>query len=529
MQDKMIFSSECIIIMEKEDGYYIQTLKKGISTDQLGEILDDYPEIEITSIIAVRNALLNAPSPAVKFAERKEKITVEVSEDELSAYITLYAKDKEFSSPCYDTLLKEIIQSLKDNGIIYGIKNDVLLRGMVNNKRILVAEGSKPVNGEDANIKLYELKETKPEVKKDGNVDHYELNLINRVAAGDWVGEKTDPTEGIPGRTVRGNIIKPAKGKDLPLMFDRETVNEVYKDGKTVLYTRINGAVNYDGGRIGVSNHVEINGSIDYKTGNIDFDGYVTIKGTVEDGFSASATKDIEILGDYGIGGVKIIESREGSIYIKGGIAGKGKAVVRSKRDVFTKFISDAEIICDGRVHIGFYCLNSNIKAKEVILDSARGQIIGGSIQAEIKVVASTIGSAGEKRTTISVSGFDRESLKMLLDQVTSEIEKLKGAIAKAKLEISLIGNPRGLTAEKARGHENIKENYFLLRDKMKEYEAKRKIMAGYLRTHGEGEITILKKAYPNTRIEIKGIAREITSPVICASYYVQDGEMKEL
>jgi uncharacterized protein (DUF342 family) len=99
-------------------------------------------------------------------------------------------------------------------------------------------------------------------------------------------------------------------------MYDRESVREVYENGVTTLYSLRNGAVNYRGDRINVSNYLEINQDIDFKTGNIDFDGYLTVKGSVEDGFSVLANKDIEILGVLGIGSVKEILSRNGSIYI---------------------------------------------------------------------------------------------------------------------------------------------------------------------------------------------------------------------
>jgi len=111
----------------------------------------------------------------------------------------------------------------------------------------------------------------------------------------------------------------------------------------------------------------------------------VTIKGTVADGFSVVAVKDVEILGTIGIGSVKEVVSKEGSIYIKGGIAGKNKAVIKAKKDVYTKYISDATVACEGSLHVGLYCINSNITAREIIIDSPKGQISGGNIQCEQK------------------------------------------------------------------------------------------------------------------------------------------------
>ena len=529
MKENVIFSSENVLVIEKEDGYYIQSFKKGMSIDQFNKLMLEHPEINITSIMTIRNSLVNAPRPPEKFAEAKERVSVELSEDELRAYVTLNIREEELSGMHRSDLFTEILRKLNEKGITYGIKNDVILNKMEGNVKTLVAEGTAPVNGKDADIRMYELKEIKPEAKEDGNVDHYELNLINRVSVGDWLGERIEPEEGISGRTVKGSIICPVKGKDLPLSYDKKTVKEVHKNDKTVLYALINGAVHFEGDRISVSNHLEMQGNIDFRTGNIDFDGYLTIKGTIEDGFSVSAQKDIEILGDIGVGGVKDITSKEGSIYIKSGIAGHNKAVIRSKKNIYTKFVSDTTINCEGSVHIGFYCLNSNIRAKEVILDSSRGQIIGGNIEAQIRVVSSTIGSVGEKRTNIIVSGFNRNSMKKSLDNITCEIEKLRGALEKAKLEVSAYSNSDGFTREQMKIYDEIKNRYYNIRDNLKKLEEERKALTGYLRTHGEGEVSILKKGYPNTHMEIKGKVREIIVPILSSSFFVQDGELKEI
>lgn len=529
MQGNVIYSSEYISILKMKDGFYIQSFRKGMTLEQFNRIILEHPEIKVTSIMAVRNALVNAPRAPELFAEKKERITVELSEDELRAFVTLCVEEKELSSSGRADLFKEVLRKLKEIGVTYGIKNNVILSKMVNNTPVLVAEGNAPVNGDDSRIRMYELKEAKPEAKEDGNVDHYELNLINRVAVGEWLGEKTDPTEGFPGKTVKGSILLPVPGKDLPLFYDRNTVREVYREGVTTLFSMANGAVHYDGEKISVSNHLEISGNIDFKTGNIDFDGFLTVKGTIEDSFSVAASKDIEILGDYGIGGVRDINSNGGSIFIKGGIAGNNRAVIRSKKNIYTKFVADATIICDGSLHIGFYCLNSNIKAKEVILDSPKGQIIGGNIEAEIRVIASTIGSTSEKRTVITVSGFDRRQLKLSLDNTVAEIETLKLQLAKAKMEVSVYSNAYGLSREQKVVYEEIRDKYFEIRDNVKQLEEERKTLSGYLRAHGEGEISILKKVYPNTTLEIKKIVKEVTIPIISTSYYVQDREMKEL
>lgn len=524
-----VYSSQFVEITRKEDGFYIQSFRPGMSMEQLNRLMGEHPEIRITSFMAIKSALVSAPKPPAKFGEVKERINAEISSDELKAYITLSVVEVEFTGERKINLIKEVVKKLNENSIVYGVKQSVLLNELCNNRPILVAEGLQPVNGQDSVIRMYQISDVKPEAKEDGKVDHYELSLINRVNEGDWLGERTDPTPGIPGKSVKGNAILPMPGKKYPVSYERNSVREVYENGVTTLYSMRTGAVHYEGDRIGVSNHLEIGGNIDFKTGNIDFDGFLTVKGTIEDNFSVSANEDIEVLGEYGIGSVREINSRSGSIFIRGGIAGKNKAVIKSKKNIYTKYISDATIMCEGSVHIGFYCLNSNIKAREVILDSPKGQIIGGSIQAEIKVVSSIIGSASEKRTYITVSGFERKNLKDTLEKLILQIEELKNKIARAKQEVSIYTNTADLTREQRVAFERIKDKYFELRDELKHLEDERKAYVNYLKAKGEGEISILKRAYPNSVLEIKRIVKEVDKMRLAASFYIQDGEIKEI
>ncbi|HEX2945350.1 MAG TPA: FapA family protein [Clostridia bacterium] len=528
MKESIVYSSEYISILERDDGFYIQSFKKGMSFEQFQNILHERKSIKITSVMTVRNAIINAPMPLEKFAEGMERIKIELADDDVRAYLTLDVGE-ELTGSGRAELFKEIMLKLKEMGITYGIKNEVLLSGLENKKRLLVAEGITPVNGTDSMVSMFELKEVKPEAKEDGNVDHYELNLINRVTEGEWLGERTDPTEGRPGKTVKGSTLLPVKGRLLPLIYDKNTVREVYEGGVTRLYSRIPGAVHYDGERISVSNHLEITGNIDYRTGNINFDGFLTVKGTIEDSFSVTATQDIEILGDYGVGGVKDITSNDGSIFIKGGIAGNNKAIIYSRKNIYTKFVSDTNIVCEGSVHIGFYCLNSNIKAREVILDSPKGQIIGGNIEAEFRVVSSIIGSSSEKRTCITVKGFDRQLLKQAFDNTSANIEALKAELAKAKLEVSVYGGASGLSREQLAEYDRIKDNYYELRDRLRRAEEERKALSQYLRTRGEGEISVLKKVYPNTLFSIKKKLKEISVPTMSTSFCIVDDQIKEI
>ncbi len=526
MKNEIIYSSAYIEITKRSDGYYIESFKRGLNVDQFNKIIGAQSDIQIVNFVAIKDALISAPKEARKFATSKEKILVEVSGDELKAYLTLRIDESELQKP---ETIKQIIEKLNANGVVYGIKKDVLINGLVASKPILIAEGVPPEQGKDSQITMYKLKEVRPEIKDDGNVDHYELSLINMVEKGTWLGERIDATPGVEGKTVKGNVIKPMHGKNYPLYYDKNSVKEETVGNKTTLYSTRTGAVHYIGDRIGVSNHLEIKGDVDFKTGNVDFDGYLTVKGTIEDNFSVASTKDIEILGDYGVGCAKEIKSDEGSIYIKGGIAGKGKAVIRCKRNLFLKYVADADIFCEGSVHIGFYCLNSNITAKEVILESMKGQIIGGNINAEIRVISSIYGAPSEKRTNIFVKGFDRKLYKEKLDKLTESISNLKQDISSIKQQLSIFSITGDTPSDKKLLFNKLNEKFADMKVQLQRLEEEKKDYANYLRAKGEGEITILKKAFPNTYFEINKASKDIQTPLLRTSFYFQDGALKEV
>ncbi len=525
MEITTVYSSPYIEITRREDGFYLESFKKGLNVDEFNKIIGAHPEIQINNFTVIKEALVFAPQPARKFALSKERVAVDISGDGLKAFITLNVSSADIEGP---EIIREIVGKLNEKGVVYGIKKEALLN-LYTGKPMLIAEGTLPENGKDSQNTYYQLKEIKPEIKEDGNVDHYELNLINMVQKGDWLGEKIHATPGKEGKTVRGTILKPMPGKNYPLLYDKKTVTEVVEENKTTLFALRNGAVYFQGDSIGVSNHLEIKESIGVKTGNIEFDGFLTVKGTVEDNYSVASTKDIEILGEYGVGSVKEIISSEGSIYIKGGIAGRGKTIIRCKKNLYLKYVADADIICDGSVHVGFYCLNSNITAKEVILDSMKGQIMGGSVNAEIRVVSAIIGSPSEKRTCISVSGFDRNNYKNKLDVLNDKIEALKVEVSKYKQQLAIFSNLYDGGQVRREQFDTINEKYNLLKTELTETEEHKRNMVNYLKTKGEGEVSILKKAYPNTILEIKRIQKELHKPVLRVSYYYHEGTVREL
>lgn len=526
----LMYKNEYIEITRDAGLFYLKSLAPGYTFEAFSEVLKkSFPNVKITSFLAIKNVLLNAPSGPVPFGQERERVSIYVSEDELKAYMTLYVSEDDLSPDKRLNLVREIFEALNKEGIVYGVNADLLTGQLKAGVEYLIAEGTPAVNGEDSKIKMYKISTPKPQVIDSGNVNHYELNLINQVKEGDWLGERIDATPGTPGKNVRGKVIPPIPGRNFPLLYDPSSVKEVYKDGVTTLVAKKNGAVYYKGDTIGVYDYLEIKGNIDFSTGNIDFDGFLSVKGTVEDNFSVAANKDIEILGEYGVGVADNITSRDGNIYIKGGIAGKGKAVVRCKRNLYVKYLSDTTVECEGSVYVGFYCLNANIKAKQVIVESPRGRIIGGKIDAEICVAAAEIGNRSETRTLIKIRGFDRNSLKADLDIISVQLNQQRKLLTDVRHNIQIYSSSKQIPEVHKKDFENLKRRYAEIRDRIRELEYTYRNLRSFLKTPGDGAVIAHKYIYPRVRIEIKGEAEEITKTHSMITYYYRNNSLKTM
>ena len=126
MQQNIVFQSEFISVTIRQDGFYIESYRKGITLEQFNRLISDHPEIKITSIMAIRNALVNAPRVPEKFGEARERIIIDVSEDELKAYLTICVDDEELTGSGRANLFKEVMRKLNEKGVSFGIKNNVL-------------------------------------------------------------------------------------------------------------------------------------------------------------------------------------------------------------------------------------------------------------------------------------------------------------------------------------------------------------------------------------------------------------------
>lgn len=522
----ILFENQFLSIRERDNKAYIKVEKEGFDVMEFNNILTQTPRLNLTNFLSLRNALVDCSNKEIEIGDVKPEIEISISSDDMECKVRFnmsedYLKDnkKEASTKAIHALNKEGV----NEGIIY----DVFYGDIPSKKEVLIARGVLPIDGEDAVINLYDISERKPVIGKDGRADFYDLNLIDVIQKGEWLGEKIPATEGQSGKSVTGNIVPAKKGKDKLLRYDTFTVDEVIENGIHILRAKIDGAVIIENGKVKVDNHLIISRDVDYSTGNLDFNGFITIKGTVKDGFSVTAKNDIAILSDMGIGATGKIESLEGSIYIKGGVNGKGITFIEAKKDVYTKYCNESNIIAGGKIDIGFYSMDSELRAERVFLDNKNGRVIGGKINAKSQIVAGVIGSKYEKKTEVYVNGFDRLAIKnefmMLLEKYRKLLKYAEGL--KTEIDIYSFNFSMNDSEEFIEDYNLQMKKYEEIMEEIEELDRKRLNLQQILESKGEGHISVLKGAFPETQLQIKQMRKRINH-LVSGTFFAKGKEL---
>lgn len=361
-ENRIIYQSEFINLFIMDDKVFLNVFNKGVTIYDFNDLLKEYTQVKITLFSELQRALSETTQEPVCVGIIKEKYELEISPDEMSAFIKINIPNKEIKERNM-VIVSEILTLLAENKIRTGIHTDTLNNNLETNKKIRVAEGVRAVAGEDAVCRYFDTTSNLKNENANGEIDFYELNLISNVKKGDWLGDKTLPKPGIDGSTVRGNHIPARMGRDFRLKYDPKTVEEAFEVDKYVLRAKQDGAVTFIADKIAVENHLTINGDVDFETGNIKFDGSVTISGTVKDKFTVEATGDIEIKGDTGVGAVERIQSFKGSVFIKDGINGKGEGKIIAKQSIYAKYSNEGILIAENEIHIALYAVIQQIKS----------------------------------------------------------------------------------------------------------------------------------------------------------------------
>ncbi|MDR3301120.1 MAG: FapA family protein [Spirochaetaceae bacterium] len=434
-----------VFVQRRADGVYLKVtppIGEGslANLKQAENLLEDY-YIENYDRKIVSRAVDNPSSTYCRIGDcehtagNETRVVVEISSDEMNAYITVSAPRKGGIDFSYE----EYRGFLTKEGVTNGINEDFLKNFAdkpIYRQKICVATGKKAIDGMNSHVQYYfETDITKSRITEssNGKIDFREINTIQNVLKGERLAKKVPPEEGIDGFTVTGKTFPAQAGKDTGGMPLGKNVS-LDPDGLTIL-SDINGQVTLTNGKINVELVHVVEGSVNLKTGNIIFLGNVVIKGNVEEGFYVKAAGSIEVNGSVD----KASLSADGEIFIKNGINGKEGAKIHSKKSIAAKFIENADIEARERVVVSDGILNSTVSAgKEILCNGKRASIIGGRLCAGELINAKILGSPQSSTETILEVGYDPDS-KRRMEELTNRKEELNAEFADIQLNLQTL------------------------------------------------------------------------------------------
>ena len=455
-------------------------------------------------------------------------MTVDVGDQDMKAYVMLTAPGP---GGC-DLSADAILSFLRNNKVIYGLKEDALQEledAPRYREPILVAEGARPQNGQDAYIQFnFETDKTQIHLKEtsDGRMNFKELGLIQNVVAGQPLARKVPAENAIPGRTVTGKILPARNGKDIPLPLGKNV--RVADDGITIL-AEINGQVTYLGGKINVEEVFTVQGDVNLKTGNVMFLGTVVVLGNVEDGFVVKASGNVEVHGNVG----KCELVAEGDVVVHQGITGKSGGSIQAGKNVWAKFIENAKVEAGDSVIVSDGIVNSDVTAnKRIICQGKRAALVGGHYRACEEINAKTLGSPVGGTETVCEVGYDPKS-KERMDHLNQQLSQLKHQIEELEKNIStlqiqkkqrkVLPDEKEAILREALGRKaEIAEEAAGLTKEIESISA----YLGNLKTRGK--VSVSGKVHPGVKIVIKDVYEELKTEMKGITFYLDNMLIKK-
>lgn len=470
-----------------------EDLLNRLSRKQIRDLNREMVETAIMKADKV-TVLIAPPQDEVKI---DSKATVIIDNNRMNAFISLSEPDggKNLSAV-------ELLNTLKDNGVVYGVKSTTLesiIRFPIYNEKILIAEGTPPVDGKDGGIKFcFETSESrKPAILEDGRVDYKEMSIVKSIEANQPLCRLLPPVPGVSGKNTAGVEIKARDGKPAVLPKGK---NVIISDDGTTLLSAINGEPLFIDGKISVFATYEVLSDVDNSTGNISFTGNIIIRGNVLSGFSIDAGGNIEVWGV--VEGASLKAS--GDIILKRGMQGMGKGTLYSEGDIIARYIEHSTVYSRNNIKAEAI-MHSRVRCGNILeLSGRKGLLVGGNAKVGKEIIAKVIGSHMNTTTELEV-GLDpsiRERYKVLKE----ENANLDTDIKKADQAISILKKfeaANALTLEKQEMlSKSIKTKLFYT-SKIMENNNELSLLESKLQQDACGKVRVQNFIYPGTRVII--------------------------
>jgi uncharacterized protein len=375
-------------------------------------------------------------------ADRRDaEIVVDIDSDNMSAWVSIVAP--EGGKPAdSDSLLR----SLADAGVTFGIDMTAVQQccamGAVEHQQLAIA--TLPVAGADTQFEslIPKAADRAPKVDDSGHIDYREHGGIFVVTAGAPLLRRTPPTAGIPGRTVRGQLLPAKPGLDVPFAAQLTGVETAHDDPNLLLAASAGQPVLVQHGAI-VEPVLHLK-DVNLTSGNIYFDGTVSVEGDVAQGMKIQASGDI-LVGGTVEGG--LLEAG-GDICIAGGVISQSQ--LRSKGAISARFAESCKLYAGTVIALEDMALQCELESLNQIVigekSPQRGKLVGGSATTMMLLNVPILGSENGGVTRVVV-GANAELMQQLttlnlrMEQEKEAEEKLQKLVK----QLTAVGDPKGM------------------------------------------------------------------------------------
>lgn len=347
---------------------------------------------------------------------KKYEFELRISSDYYQAFLTVHI----FEEGEIKITPNEVLEFLKSKNVVFGIDLDAVDLICQNPKFAvdrLVAKGIPHVHGENGTVtfNIDKDSEKKPTMLANGKVDFKSLNILHISKKGDILAEKTDPTEGNPGTTVTGKMIKQKPGKAVNFKIGKNV--SVSSDGLQ-MFSDVDGTIKLEDDKMSVIEVFEIRGDVGVKTGNIFFVGKVIVFGNVTTGYEIEC-EDLEVNGLIEAAKIKC----SGDVTVSIGVQGNDAADIECGGNLKAQILNNCHLKVKGDINCDTIMHSIVVCDGEIRAAGRKGLIVGGDISARKSIRANVIGS--EMGTTTSLKlGIDSN----VLDEFKEINDQLKEA-----------------------------------------------------------------------------------------------------
>ena len=462
-------------------------------------------------IIASQGGLLDTTEVEERFLMRvrphqDREIQISLAEDRMLAYLTLLPSEGT-GEPLKPEEVKRVIG---ESGVVKGLQTAEIDQAIEKAKagetvrNILIAQGQEPQNGEDTELEIQvRLASGQPlTVRENGRADYRSQDKITTIKAGALLARLATPTAGIDGWDITGKPIPARRGAARYVHVGRHVECREEEDGSLQYFAKIDGELDYRGNSIDILQVHTVESNVGLESGNVSFSGTVRVMGSVQSGFSVVSAESIFV--EESVNGALL--SAGDSINVEKGIVGENKAVLRAKKTIRARFAEQATLLAVGNIYLNNACLRCTVKCNgKMLLESEKGNIVGGRVCCKLGLIAMNIGSQREVPTEIY---FGQDIL--IQDQLEREqrrSQQLKNRNTEIERTITHLkrtfpADQKGLQQLHAEKHRNLQQIQMCSKRLF--------ILSERLEQHFPSEIAVRGVIYPGVTLNSHGRRREV-------------------